>query len=177
MHASHLKTTFARLQTYTKWSPRGQEPISLLLRGTPKATPSQSYTYTHEIKHAKGLVIRIPTEHAPQTHLENIDIHTCNGTNTMARVWSCNFQCPTHCKTNDSNNFWREHAPSDLWTGKSPMAVSLVRIRPQHPSKTAFATSPASALVGLFFFIIVAKSYLPVKTGVPEILHWLISHF
>jgi uncharacterized protein YqjF (DUF2071 family) len=51
--------------------------------------------------------------------------------------------------------------------GNGPFAVSPESITQSVPSKTALATSDASALVGLGFFVIDSIIYVAVTTGFP----------
>ena len=62
-------------------------------------------------------------------------------------------------------------------TGYLPFADSPESITASVPSKIAFATSPASALVGLGFLIIESSICVAVITGFPALLHFLIIIF
>lgn len=61
-------------------------------------------------------------------------------------------------------------------TGKEPAAVSPLSMTQSVPSSTAFATSVASARVGLGFLIILSNIWVAVMTGLPASEEQQISH-
>mmetsp|Transcript_7845 Transcript_7845/g.35071 ORF Transcript_7845/g.35071 Transcript_7845/m.35071 type:complete len:232 (+) Transcript_7845:2527-3222(+) len=62
-------------------------------------------------------------------------------------------------------------------TGNAPAAVSPESITQSVPSRTAFATSVASARVGRGFFTIDSSICVAVTTGLPAALHFSIMSF